>query len=650
MKPAKFILRECSIVFIILMILFTGPAGKASSYTWVGGDASAPNSWSNVNNWKPAMPGSADDVTITTSTYYPTVDVNATIASLTFNGSGATLNFDGTHTLTVNGSVNISSKTAKISTGSSKIIINGSLSGLGTIDLTGNGTIQLTGDMSVSSFIAGTSGTSTVMMTGTSQTINNSYEFNNLQIGTSSSTSVTFAASQKVDGNLSGSGTLSSGNYALTLLGNMSVSSFNAGTGSVALNGSSVSGTQNLSGYTFYNLSVNNLNTYLTGNVTIRNNLDFQSGDISLQSSNITISQGATLTWNGSSTLNYASGYFVTGGTGQLSMTAGSSGTVFPVGPTSSNYDPITVTTFTGSAVFNVLASTGITNKNNTTVTSNAVNLTWLVVPSSNISNVVVTPQWTDTSATGVNQELPNFNRNYTYVAVRNSLTSNWSATSTYAGSTGSNPFSRGSGSLNMTAGTSYYLGVIDITSPLPVTLTEFDANYEDGKVILSWNTASESNNSYFEIQRSEDGVQWSFAGRVEGHGNAQGMNDYEATDNLDNVSASIVYYRLKQVDFNNEYTYSIIKSVKIPASQQLPVSNYPNPVKDICNLNWVNPSTGITVLKVMNINGNLVYSEKITGEGAIQKQVNFSNYPVGTYFIQIVTTSAVASRTITKN
>lgn len=115
-------------------------------------------------------------------------------------------------------------------------------------------------------------------------------------------------------------------------------------------------------------------------------------------------------------------------------------------------------------------------------------------------------------------------------------------------------------------------------TTPLPVELVSFTAAYVDPVVNLNWRTASERNNSHFMIERSLDGNEFIGIGRVDGHGTTAEARSYTFSDEVPFEGRT--YYRLMQVDYDGQYTYSPITSVYIaPVEALLSVS--PNPVTD---------------------------------------------------------------------
>jgi hypothetical protein len=96
--------------------------------------------------------------------------------------------------------------------------------------------------------------------------------------------------------------------------------------------------------------------------------------------------------------------------------------------------------------------------------------------------------------------------------------------------------------------------------SPLPVELLEFTALPENENVLLHWTTASEINNAWFEVERSKDAVNFETVLKQSGAGNSSLIRNYQDIDK--SPFTGISYYRLKQVDFNGDFSYSEIVPV----------------------------------------------------------------------------------------
>ncbi len=97
--------------------------------------------------------------------------------------------------------------------------------------------------------------------------------------------------------------------------------------------------------------------------------------------------------------------------------------------------------------------------------------------------------------------------------------------------------------------------------SPLPIELVSFTGEKQkDGTNLLFWTTATETNNDYFVMTRSTDGLNWENIGIVQGAGNSVSSIDYQLRDN--NPPNTINYYRLVQVDYNGQSLPSGIVSI----------------------------------------------------------------------------------------
>jgi len=112
-----------------------------------------------------------------------------------------------------------------------------------------------------------------------------------------------------------------------------------------------------------------------------------------------------------------------------------------------------------------------------------------------------------------------------------------------------------------------FTLASVSLANPLPVELTWFRASITtSGTGLLEWRTESELNNDHFEIERSENGVNFTSLGSVTGAGTTNQANNYQFEDN--HPVLSLVYYRLKQVDFNGMFEYSDIVSLDFAAAE----------------------------------------------------------------------------------
>ena len=115
--------------------------------------------------------------------------------------------------------------------------------------------------------------------------------------------------------------------------------------------------------------------------------------------------------------------------------------------------------------------------------------------------------------------------------------------------------------SVNLNDGEFFTLGSIEDYA-LPIELVSFDAQAIDNVVQLNWLTASESDNSFFTIERSNDGFNFETLGYLDGAGNSSSKRTYTFNDR--NPAEGINFYRLKQTDFSGDYSYSEVKAINI--------------------------------------------------------------------------------------
>ncbi|MCJ8292448.1 MAG: hypothetical protein HRT58_21375 [Crocinitomicaceae bacterium] len=126
-----------------------------------------------------------------------------------------------------------------------------------------------------------------------------------------------------------------------------------------------------------------------------------------------------------------------------------------------------------------------------------------------------------------------------------------------------------------------FTLGTINSgQTPLPIELTNFCVNVVDDRYVgITWQTYSETNNDYFTIERSMDLEDWEIIKVVQGAGNSIGILNYESID--ENPFSDVSYYRLRQTDFNQQFSHSEIRTIYIGKPQNNKIDGFPNPTQD---------------------------------------------------------------------
>lgn len=148
--------------------------------------------------------------------------------------------------------------------------------------------------------------------------------------------------------------------------------------------------------------------------------------------------------------------------------------------------------------------------------------------------------------------------------------------------------------------------GSIAGTITLPVEFSKFTGEQSESGNVLVWQTLSEINNDFFEIQRSVDGIEFETIDYVQGAGNSFVLNNYNF---LDYEVSGLSFYRLKQVDFDGSINYSHI--ISIGANNQPNYKIYQK--KDLSEVVLLTASQENIVFSVVDLNGSLILNKKFS-------------------------------------
>lgn len=173
-------------------------------------------------------------------------------------------------------------------------------------------------------------------------------------------------------------------------------------------------------------------------------------------------------------------------------------------------------------------------------------------------------------------------------------------------------------------------------TGILGVSLTDFHLLSMENGNDIRWETATEKDNDYFVVQRSTDGVNFMDVQIIDGAGTKVSPTTYKYFDAY--RLPGIVYYRLKQVDLDNTFTYS--ERISIARNNTEVVSLYPNPVKDLLTLTIEHQEP--VEVQIYNTNGTLIKTVLFQGEGFESQTIQTDQLNKGLYFMHFVTENEV--------
>lgn len=171
---------------------------------------------------------------------------------------------------------------------------------------------------------------------------------------------------------------------------------------------------------------------------------------------------------------------------------------------------------------------------------------------------------------------------------------------------------------------------------PLPIELVEFTALRNHDRVLTRWTTASEKDNAEFIVERSTDGIGYSYVASVKGAGNSSAPRQYSAYDNA--PPTGLVYYRLKQIDFDGAYQYSPLVSVDL--SGELRFSIAPNPVKagDRLLIHVEQGQVAELEVEITDLSGTTIYQSRVKASDEQKQRFTLWDYETqkGVYLIKL--------------
>jgi len=171
---------------------------------------------------------------------------------------------------------------------------------------------------------------------------------------------------------------------------------------------------------------------------------------------------------------------------------------------------------------------------------------------------------------------------------------------------------------------------------PVPVELTSFTASVNENDVTLNWETASEINNSGFQVERKSTG-EYESIGFVPGFGTTTETRTYSFSDA--NLNAGTYSYRLKQIDYDGTFEYSDPVEVEILVPDVYSLhQNYPNPFNPSTKITFTIAANALVTLKVFDVLGQEVMTlinQDLTA-GVHTYDFDAAGFNSGVYFYRI--------------
>ncbi len=150
---------------------------------------------------------------------------------------------------------------------------------------------------------------------------------------------------------------------------------------------------------------------------------------------------------------------------------------------------------------------------------------------------------------------------------------------------------------------------ICNVPVPLPITLLSFSAERKNKAVQLNWATATEINNNFFTIERSSNGRDFEEIGKSLGAGNSNTIKTYDFID--EHPKGGISYYRIKQTDFDGEFSYSPIAAVRYFEDDHNLII-LPNPIVNSGVAKLFSTQIGTYNFMIINQLGAILFSKKI--------------------------------------
>ncbi|MEP7109643.1 MAG: T9SS type A sorting domain-containing protein [Ferruginibacter sp.] len=187
---------------------------------------------------------------------------------------------------------------------------------------------------------------------------------------------------------------------------------------------------------------------------------------------------------------------------------------------------------------------------------------------------------------------------------------------------------------------------------PLPVKFLTFVASRRDNNALLNWQIENESSlTDHYDIERSLNGTSFNKMATVQSKNNGNRSNSYDLTDlNLSSIRTSgIFYYRVKQVDKDGHFIYSVTRSVRLN-SNGIAIGIYPNPIREFANVTIDLEKDADATVMITDAAGKQVQNIQMQlFKGPNIKKINMVNLAGGNYMLKVQTLTEIKTIPVVK-
>ncbi len=187
----------------------------------------------------------------------------------------------------------------------------------------------------------------------------------------------------------------------------------------------------------------------------------------------------------------------------------------------------------------------------------------------------------------------------------------------------------------------------LNILIQLPVNLLSFSAEPISGDINkIEWVTSSETNNSYFSIEKSIDQFDFNEVGRINGAGNSGSNHQYSFYDYAMDAEKTI-YYRLRQTDYNGNSKLSHTVSVKQLFNNKEDFEYLYDSYNKSITVTMIENSGKPVCCSIVSVLGLSLLNETISTNGNKSFTISTTNIPHGMYLLTVKTGSTCSCRKI---